>query len=148
MGRDVSGPGSTPAAPVDRAVALAEYLAELRAEALAPGRHDCALFAAGWVSRITGDDPAARWRGRYASLAEGRALLRREGAGDVVEIAAAALDEVAGWPRARTGDVAVLREAGRACFGIVGEEHIHVLHISGRGLDAVPLDRAERVFRP
>lgn len=51
-------------------MALASYLAQVVPE-VREGRDDlCALFAAGAVEAVTGDNPAARFRGRYAEVAE------------------------------------------------------------------------------
>ena len=129
-----------------RAALLQDYLADQAMRTLRPGQHDCALFAAGWVERLTGRDPAAAWRGRYRTFAQGRALLAAEGLGDHVDLASRDLTGVAGWMQARPGDIAVIEEAGAPAFGIVGGRFIHVL--APRGLDVVPLARAVRVFRP
>ena len=38
------------------------------------GEHDCCLFAADCIAAVLGDDPAAAWRGRYATEAQGLAV--------------------------------------------------------------------------
>jgi hypothetical protein len=111
-----------------------------------PGKRDCAMFAADWIKVLAGTDPAARWRGRYRSLDEGRALLAADGFASPSDVLAPLLIN-AGWMQARSGDVAVLIEAGEEAMGIVGGCHIHVLR-PRRGLDVVPLDRAIRIYRP
>lgn len=39
------------------------------------GAFDCVHFAADWVARVTGEDPLAAYRGRYATQEQGEALL-------------------------------------------------------------------------
>lgn len=131
----------------DRETILRRFLEEARAVQFRPGRRDCALFAADWIAALTGVDPAARWRGRYRTMDEGRALLKADGYASPAEVGASMLVEGAGWMQARTGDVAVLIEEGNEAMGIVGGCHIHVLR-PRRGLDVVPLDRAVRIYRP
>lgn len=130
----------------DRGHKLRRYLAERRARAFGPG-DDCAVFIADWWKIVTGHDPAARWRGQYASLLEGRAALRRDGFAQPSGVLAPWHLRGAGWMRAKTGDVVTILEDGWEAFGIVGGGHIHVLR-APRGLDAVPLPRAIGVFRP
>lgn len=130
----------------DRAVLLREYLYGHRGRALRPGKHDCALFAAGWVKACSGRDLAADWVGRYGSFEEGQALLEGAGHADHVDLAAHHLEELPGWMAARVGDIAVMEEAGHLAFGIVGGAYVHVLGL--RGLDILPLSRAIRLFRP
>lgn len=127
--------------------ALTAYLTACRHKRFRPGRFECALFAADWVLIVSGTDLAARWRGKYASIEDGRDLIAEAGYDNPVAIAAEALKEVSGWMQAEIGDIAVVEEAGEACFGIIGGAHIHVLRVQ-RGLDVVPLARAARVFRP
>lgn len=131
----------------DRDRLLRAYLAENRAMRIRPGEADCALFAAGWIARVTGRDPSEGWRGSYRSLAEGRGLLRAAGFDGLAGMAAVIMTEVPGWMQAQTGDVALVAEQGEEACGIVGGPHIHVLR-PVRGLGAVPRDRAVRVFRP
>lgn len=102
------------------------------------GRHDCALFAAGWVRLVTGRDLTPGWR--YTSLRDGRAQLLAAGHADHIALAAAHLPEIAP-ARAGIGDLAVV---GRA-LGIVAGETIYVLQ--SRGLASLPLTAASRAFR-
>lgn len=62
---------------------LATYLAAQHARPFQHGTHDCALFAAGAVMAMTGDDPAKAFRGRYKSQASAVRALRTIGAGDL-----------------------------------------------------------------
>lgn len=131
----------------DRMTLLHRYLAEVRGRAFEPGKWDCALFAAGWVKACTGKDPARGWRGKYRSISRGLAMLRDAEGTDHVGLADRWAKPVSGWMQARPGDLAVVMDGEHPCFGIVGGSRIHVL-LPSRGLDVVPLSRAERVFRP
>lgn len=130
-----------------RADILRGFLAAHRARAFRPGARDCALFVADWIALLTGQDPAALWRGQYRSLREGREMLARDGYAEPSEVLSAMIVEGAGWMQARTGDVAVVIERGEEVLGIVGGCHIHGLRPS-TGLTAVPVDRAIRIYRP
>ena len=46
-----------------------------RASGFRYGAFDCVHFAADWVLRLTGEDPLAAYRGRYATRIDGEALL-------------------------------------------------------------------------
>lgn len=61
--------------------ALAAYIAECETRPYAWGEHDCALFAAGAVLAMTGDDPVPEFRGRYTTAAGSARALKRFGAG-------------------------------------------------------------------
>lgn len=56
---------------------LNEYIASLNppANGVEYGRLDCCTFVADWVLILTGEDPMAEYRGRYATEAEAFALL-------------------------------------------------------------------------
>lgn len=123
------------------------YLAEWRDRPFRPGSADCALFAAGWIERMTGRDVAAAWRGRYRSLGRGRALLAEAGYPDLASLASSVAHELAHPSMVLPGDVAIVIEEGVEAFGIAGSPFIHVLAPHG-GLDVVPLSRAVRVYRP
>lgn len=123
---------------------LVAYLEDAARRPFRPGRHDCALFAAGAVAAQTGADPARGWRSRYRSLRRGRAALREAGFEDLAALAAHHLPEIPPI-MAREGDIALLREAGELAFGVVQGPMIYVLRPDGLGL--VPLTQAERAFR-
>lgn len=126
---------------------LTAHLTEWARRPFRPGTADCAIFAADWVMRRGRPDPMAGLRGAYRRIEDGMALLaERGGAGELEELFAD-LAPVPGWMAARPGDVALVRDGDTLCCGIVGGEHVHVL-APGRGLDIVPLDRAERLWRP
>lgn len=93
------------------------------------GRQDCLLFMADWVEARTGRDPAARWRGRYATQTGAVRLILR--AGGLTGLVREGLD-VVGWreaPVPRRGQIGLvksaswgprtkaLRQAGAVCLG-------------------------------
>jgi hypothetical protein len=53
---------------------LAAAFAAARGRVFAEGEHDCCLHAADCIEAVTGVDLAARWRGAYATQADGMAL--------------------------------------------------------------------------
>jgi hypothetical protein len=58
---------------------LNAYLEEAASERWQWGEMDCTLFAANWVRRKRCVDPGARYRGKYASADEARAILKEAG---------------------------------------------------------------------
>ena len=125
---------------MDRLSMLIAYAAEAGARPFRPGRHDCALFAAGWVKQVTGQDPARGWRSTYRSLKRGQRLLKAAGFADHVALAATHLPEIA--PAfAQIGDLAVLDDQA---FGLNAGEMIYCLKPQGLGL--VPRSAMRRAF--
>ncbi len=112
---------------------LFAYLAEVARRPLAPGQHDCALFAAGALEAMTGVDPAAEWRGRYTSFNAGLKALKKAGFRDHIALVASHFTEVA--PAfAQVGDLGVIRLPGELpALGIFTGEHLAVLRDSGLG---------------
>jgi hypothetical protein len=125
---------------MDRLSLLIAYAAEAGARPFRPGRHDCAVFAAGWVKIATGQDYARGWRSTYRSLKRGQQLLEEAGFADHVDFAAAHLPEIA--PAfAQIGDLAVLDDQA---FGINAGEMIYCLKPQGLGL--IPRGQMRRAF--
>lgn len=125
---------------MDRLSLLVAYAAEAGRRPFRPGRHDCALFAAGWVKIATGQDHARGWRSTYRSLKRGQQMLEEAGFSDHVEFAASHLPEIA--PAfAQIGDLAVLDDDA---FGINAGEMIYCLKPEGLGL--VPRNAMHRAF--
>lgn len=126
---------------MDRLSLLIAYAAEAGQKPFRPGRNDCALFAAGWVKQVTGQDLARGWRSTYRSLKRGQQLLEEAGFADHVVMAAAHLPEIA--PAfAQVGDLAVLENNA---FGIVAGEMIYCLKPEGLGL--IPRSAMRRAFQ-
>lgn len=124
---------------------LGVYLATEARTPFHYGKSDCALFAAGAVNAMTGNDPSASYRGRYTTLRGGLRILRKDGFRDHVERTAALFAEVSPQ-RAQAGDIAVVDTPNGPSLGVVQGEWIAVRTISGLGF--VPIDQATRVFRP
>ena len=108
------------------------------------GRHDCALFAAGAVAAMTGEDPAAGWRGRYTTLRGGLRVIRKAGHADHIAAAAAWFTEIPS-AFAQVGDLAVAPGDAGLALGVVAGAHVWVLRPEGLG--TVPLTMALRAFR-
>jgi len=132
----------------DRATELLRYLRGIRAHGtqVRPSTFDCAFYAAGWVEVCTGQDLTTEWRAQYRTFDEGRALLKEAGFSDLADLAAAHLTEIPGWAHSQVGDIAAMTEDDHTALGIIGGPQVHVLSL--KGLDYVPLSRADRVFRP
>lgn len=124
---------------------LTEYVQAASARSFKWGQHDCALFAAGGVQAMTGEDFGASFRGRYQTLRGGLRLLKKAGFDNHAELAASLFEEV--HPsHAMVGDIAAVEEGGAIALGIVQGELIYVLR-PDEGIATVPLLRAARAFR-
>jgi len=125
-------------------VSLAAYVESVARLPLRPGKHDCALFAAGAVQAMTGVDFARGFRG-YRTLSEGRSKLAEKGFTGLDDLAASFLPEIAP-AKARAGDVvAVTDDDGHPALGVVQGGSVYVLRPSGLGF--VDLTKAERAFQ-
>lgn len=124
--------------------ALTRYLAGVAYRPFKAGKLDCALFTAGAVAAMTGEDPATGWRGTYRSLKKGQSTLRAAGFEDHVALAASLYPEVPPL-MAQPGDVAVVPTEEGLALGIVQGAQIYVM--SRTGLTLVPLTAATRAFR-
>ena len=122
---------------------LTTYLAEVVDRPFKPGQHDCALFVAGAVQAMTGDDPARGWRG-YRSLTAGRRALAKRGYSDQVALAASMLPAIAP-AMAQAGDVAVVAGDDGPALGIVQGEMVFVLR--REGLAILPRLAIEKAFK-
>lgn len=113
---------------------LMAYIAGVARAGFAFGQHDCALFAAGGVEALTGEDPARVWRGQYVSQAGGIRHLRKAGHADHIAAARALFPEI--HPSGiMLGDLAAVpADDGLGALGIVQGEMIYVLRIDGLGL--------------
>lgn len=93
---------------------LDAFLAERARRAHVYGEHDCALDLANWVMHARGvSDPAASFRGTYATEAEAEALIAAHGgfAALVGGLARAAGLDATDDPK--PGDIAVVRHGGK-----------------------------------
>jgi hypothetical protein len=123
---------------------LSAYIDAVRRLPFEAGRHDCALFAAGAVAAMTGNDPAEAYRGRYATTQDGLALLRASGSGDHVE-RAVELFPMQHPSRGQTGDIAIFDvETGLALGVVVGPR---VFLVGPGGLYTADLMAARKVLK-
>ena len=126
---------------------LANYVEIVRRTPFAYGEHDCALFAAGAVRAMTGDDPAADLRGSYSTLAGGMRKLKKLGFANHAEFAASLFAEV--HPsEGQIGDIAAIPVSdGAFALGVVAGSHILIVQPDRAGLGVVELLAASRMFR-
>lgn len=128
--------------------ALHAYLHEVWRKPLVWGEYDCALFSAGGVEVMTGEDFSAPYRGRYKTLAGGLRLLKKHGFDSHADLAASLFEEI--HPSmAQVGDLAAVKvaDAGLYALGIVQGSRIYVLRPETAGIGTVDLLDAERAFR-
>lgn len=125
---------------------LAAYVEQVAHKPFAWGEHDCALFAAGAVEAMTGEDIAAGYRGRYKTLAGGRRMLKRKGFDTHADLAAS-LFEVVHPSSAQVGDLAAIEVEGGMALGVVQGERIYVIGPDESRIGTVALSQAARAFR-
>lgn len=82
------------------------------------GKMDCSLWAADWVKKRTGIDPAAAWRGAYSTEHEYARMLLAEGS--LIRVVARAMKRVGAQriepTAAQPGDIGIIvTEKGPAC---------------------------------
>lgn len=121
-------------------VRLTDWLTATARLPFRPGRHDCALFAAGAVRAMTGVDMARGFRG-YRTLAEGKRFLRAKGFGDHIALAASV------FPISTTphpGDLAVVATPDGPALGVVQGRAVYV--VAPVGWSLAPLDAAVQFF--
>lgn len=108
---------------------------------------DCALFVADCVLAMTGEDPAAQFRGRYTTDIGAMRVIRSAGFADLGDLVSSRLDEIAP-ARARAGDVAAV--ATDSPFGValgvfIGEQVIARDHDGLATFSRAAVTRAFRV---
>jgi hypothetical protein len=119
---------------------LTDFLRENHRRPFEPGRWDCAIWAAGAVEAMTGEDHLRGFRG-YRTIAEGKRRLQEKGFADHIAYVAAHLPEVP--PAfAQPGDVAVIE--GQS-LGIVQGANVYFFGVNGFG--TLPFTVIERAFR-
>lgn len=125
---------------------LIAYLQTASRRPYSEADHHCALFAAGCVEAMTGEDHAAQWRGRFKTLKAGLKALKKGGFEDHVALVASLFKDEVHPSRAHRGDLAVLAGSdGMGALGIVQGEHVYVLRPEGLAL--APRRQMLRAFR-
>lgn len=123
---------------------LIAYLDATHRKPMRPGKHDCALFAAGAVEAMTGVDLARGWRG-YRTFNEGRKFLEKAGHASIADMIAAHLAEI-DPDHALPGDVMIVDGVdGADATGILQGDFIYTAGPRGRVL--VRREDALRAFR-
>jgi hypothetical protein len=116
---------------------LARFIEERRSQPFAWGANDCCLFAADWVARATGRDPAAHYRGTYSTGIGAQRIIDK--AGGILELARELGLETTQIGLARRGDV-IARDVGNGiglgvCVGnaaaFVGRDGLEFLDLNG-----------------
>lgn len=107
---------------------------------------DCAIFVADCIAAMTGEDPAADFRGRYSSDIGAMRVIRNAGFANIADLVSSRLDEIAPV-RAQVGDVAFIPDESSfgGALGIVIGEQVACLHVDGIG--SVPRNLMTRAFR-
>ena len=125
---------------------LDAFLAEHQFDSFQYGRWDCCLFVCDAVFVMTGVDPAAAYRGTYASRAEARKAACGSVQATVEAVCAEhGMDETA-VPFARRGDVALVGRRRDCSLGIVALNGREIVLTSSAGLWRVPLGTAVRAW--
>jgi hypothetical protein len=138
-------PSPTPRLP-DWPERLAALVEARRDAPFAWGVQDCMIWAADAVLACTGEDPAAPWRGSYATEAEALAIMAGFG-GQVPMIEAVQAARGAAecpLPFAQRGDTALVRQGNQLVMAVVLDG---MLAAAGDdGLLMLPIDTALRVW--
>jgi hypothetical protein len=118
--------------------ALTDFAEERRKLPFVWGQNDCCLFAANWVAKLTGVDPAASLRGKYTTAAGAARIIKRRGG---MQAMVGKICAGHGWPMvnpklARRGDVVLIEQAtGPALAVCMGE---HAAAAGPNGVSMVP----------
>jgi len=124
---------------------LSVYLHEVAHKPFQWGEHDCALFAAGAVQAMTGEDFASDHRAKYKTLIGGLRRLKQVGFADHAEMAASIFDEC--HPSsAHVGDLAAIETDEGIALGVVQGQRIFVLRPDQASIGTVALLDAKRTF--
>ena len=123
---------------------LSAYIDAVRRTKFDHGHNDCATFSAGAVAAMTGDDPAAAYRGRYVSVGEGLALLRAEGTDDHIQ-RAVELFPMRHPSEAQTGDLAIVSVPDGLALGVVVGARVFLVGLTG--LYTVDLLDARKILK-
>jgi hypothetical protein len=109
------------------------------------GELDCALFVAGCVQAMTGEDFAASFRGTYVDEAGALAAIKAQGFDSLADIPAAHFLEIP-VSGTRLGDIALVTPPGaEPCLALVAGANLICMTLRGKG--CLPLTRATRAFK-
>lgn len=106
---------------------LNAYLEQVRDRPFQYGEHDCILFGCAVIHAITGEDPAAEYRGRYGDKGGAAKALREIGNGTLLRTVDAQFTRKP-VGMAQRGDLVWFDGSIGVCVGaqaaFVGEQHI------------------------
>ena len=125
---------------------LDAFFAEHQFDSFQYGRWDCCLFVCDAVFVMTGVDPAAAYRGTYASKAEARNAARGSVQATVEAVCAEHGMKETAVSFARRGDVALVGSRRDCSLGIVALNGREIVLTSSAGLWRVPLGTAVRAW--
>jgi hypothetical protein len=83
---------------------LYHHILEARGKEFEWGTHDCVLWCADWIQKVTGEDLAANWRGTYSTQEEADTILGSLGFNNASELASHYQEEIP-VARAQRGDI-------------------------------------------
>lgn len=124
----------------ERRKAVSDFVDRQQGRAFQWGVTDCLMVVAAAIEAVTGIDHGEPYRGRYGSLAEGKALV----GGDLLAFVADLLPEIA-VVEARDGDVGALMQAGEWGFGVFSRGYLYVQTQTGLGI--LPKSAALKAFK-
>lgn len=123
---------------------LADYISSKEKDFFEFGRNDCALFAAGAIEAITGNNPLSFVIGRYKTFRGGMRQLRKVGYQDHVDFFVQNYVEIP-LSQARIGDVAVIEtDDGPAICFCCGS---FVACVAENGIERRSILDCQRAFR-
>lgn len=127
---------------------LSAFLREKRKADFVWGENDCLLLAADGVLAITGSDPAAQWRRKYASKEEAVELLKAHGGVRGIITEGLGIEPHHEIMKAMRGDVAMINTPEGHAAGIVDDsgQFIAAPNYGGKGLVRVPLAAALKIW--
>jgi hypothetical protein len=106
---------------------LYDHIRNARSRPFAWGQHDCVLWSADWVLKMTGIDPASQWRGTYGTEEGARQVLAALELETVAELADRHLTAITP-SQAHRGDI-MLHPNGM--LGICDGPHAYFLTTEG-----------------
>jgi hypothetical protein len=136
----------------DWATRLERFFIEHQLDTFHYGRWDCCLFACNAIQVMTGIDPVARFRGRYATRREALIAIRdetgRASVDSIVHHVTSELQMQAVAPlTAQRGDLALIERGRDVSLGIVSLNGIHLIVTSERRLWRIPRELAVEAWR-
>lgn len=127
--------------------ALARFLSDRAEQPFEWGRSDCCLFACDGILALTGLDPAAWFRGRYADMRGAAAALREFSDGGALEAVAERIAREQGFdeiplPFVQRGDCVLIETSQGAALALQADHRI-----AAQGPAGLMLTTAVRVTR-